>query len=628
MTLYPLQAFISGLIIFFNFICANAFAQTHLHERNSPDLSDYTNRLIDRARTLSVQKNDSALFYFKKAEYLAYNYSDNEIRLRLEDEFSIYFIDNFLFDSAGTHLKKAETVCCLTKNQKKLSDIYDNISTTYYYKNNMDSALRYLDKSTAICEILSDTVGIVFNSFNYLSICVQTEDTVLMKQKLAYLSDHYASEINRHVTYKAKQFMFAGAIKSLSRNYKEAIRLMMNAKQTIGKKDTASMDLKILNFHLDENIGSFYALLYEQNNNKAFADSANYYCHAAIRNGLAYSLFQLAQTAYISLATLSFKTGAYQEAINYSLSGINLLDRVSAKRKENELLTLLINAYEKTGKTDSALYYSKQLAQLNETLHKEYIKSIIEKNAADRKMAEELDLARLSELQNEKNIYIKNLYIIILVIVLALVASLYFILLYKKDIHVKKEYSNKLINELEKERSQISRELHDSVGQKLLVLNAKTGGSNRTEIKELIEEVRTISKNLTPLYIEKIECKELLTSLIEDYNSLKTIYITYEFDCSDSHITYETKLHLYRILQECLNNIFKHSNAKNCRVLLSCRNGHVTFEIKDDGIGFNPKEFSVKSGIGIYTINHRAQLLGGKLKTRSSNKGTEITLHF
>ena len=118
------------------------------------------------------------------------------------------------------------------------------------------------------------------------------------------------------------------------------------------------------------------------------------------------------------------------------------------------------------------------------------------------------------------------------------------------------------------------------------------------------------------------DIKEDLEALI---NGIKkdTIFFSYEIE-SISDLTQEQKINIYRISQEAINNIIKHSKANNARVTLTKQGKFVVLEILDDGIGFliNDKTKSV----GLHSMKERANLISANLTITPLEKGTKITL--
>jgi PAS domain S-box-containing protein len=189
----------------------------------------------------------------------------------------------------------------------------------------------------------------------------------------------------------------------------------------------------------------------------------------------------------------------------------------------------------------------------------------------------------------------------------------------------------------EKERRQFSVELHDNVNQiisscKLMLEVALENESKRLELiqksyvslKEVIEEIRTISHNLNPSALDDIGLVEAVAELVDRMNAAGKLSV--EFDHLRfrlQHLSSEKRITIYRILQESLNNTLKHANATNVWITLYSNEAHVLLTIRDNGVGFNVQK--TKKGLGLRNILHRVEYNRGKIKLDSApGKGCTI----
>jgi signal transduction histidine kinase len=211
-----------------------------------------------------------------------------------------------------------------------------------------------------------------------------------------------------------------------------------------------------------------------------------------------------------------------------------------------------------------------------------------------------------------------------------------------------KESTSRSTKELDMEKSRLSAILHDSVGQNLLLLklslqNLKkhlNGISSQEELKyatgiidSTITEVKDISRTIRPLNIDELGLKTVLVTLSK--NVSRESGLNYNINLPDENIklSIEYESCIYRITQECLNNIIKHSKAKNFSVSLNINENSVTLIVGDDGIGFKPSilfgDRYISEGMGLMNMQERAEALNGSLYIDSSiNEGTLITLNL
>jgi PAS domain S-box-containing protein len=208
------------------------------------------------------------------------------------------------------------------------------------------------------------------------------------------------------------------------------------------------------------------------------------------------------------------------------------------------------------------------------------------------------------------------------------------------------ELSRKIINAQEQERQRVARDLHDSVNQLLSTaryrlgsLVARNAGRNDTKdlhlvrgvIEKALGEVRTISRNLRPSELDDLGLIAAMRSLVREFRERSGIPARFSHDppeCS-LQIPKEVELAVYRIAQEALNNVEKHSKAAHVTISLNCpRNTHIVLVVRDDGKGFVPAERKA-AGWGLQNITERAGLLKGNVKVESAHrKGAKISVEI
>ncbi|WP_298902932.1 sensor histidine kinase [uncultured Psychroserpens sp.] len=196
---------------------------------------------------------------------------------------------------------------------------------------------------------------------------------------------------------------------------------------------------------------------------------------------------------------------------------------------------------------------------------------------------------------------------------------------------MQEEYSHNLIKTQEKERSRLARELHDSVGQKLMLLSktTKTLGSIDAEnlASSTLEEIRSISRGLHPSNLERLGLTESINALVYSINVNTDLFFTDEIDNIDDVLSKESELHLYRIIQETLSNVVKHSEAKAVKMKVDNTAESLIVVISDNGKGFDFESKYKSMALGLKTLFERAKMIGGQMNFNSNKgKGTEMTL--
>ncbi len=217
----------------------------------------------------------------------------------------------------------------------------------------------------------------------------------------------------------------------------------------------------------------------------------------------------------------------------------------------------------------------------------------------------------------------------------ALLLTFGLILLYRNQLHLKKkktlqeEFSQELLVSQERERKRISKDLHDGLGQQLLVLKNKLISLGNTEAKEMvdatIEEVRTISRDLHPFQLQELGITKAIEHTITQIDENTTLFISSEIENIDNLFTPEQEVNIYRIVQESLSNTLKHANAEASKVSVKKLADKVVISIRDNGKGF---EFTEKlkniKTLGLKTLMERTRFLNGQMKVQS--KKTDGTL--
>jgi len=205
--------------------------------------------------------------------------------------------------------------------------------------------------------------------------------------------------------------------------------------------------------------------------------------------------------------------------------------------------------------------------------------------------------------------------------------------------------SRQIIEIQERERESISREIHDNIGQLLSALKMGISRTNKKipnklskikdQLSELsyltnktIKEIRELSHALHPPLIEDLGLISALEELCQDLKSYSEIKIKWNFEQIQKPLPSITKITIYRLFQEGLNNIFKHSRATEAYLSLTSSESTISAIIEDNGAGFLVDDvfspLQTKS-LGLISMRERLALIGGELKIISSpGKGTRL----
>lgn len=208
------------------------------------------------------------------------------------------------------------------------------------------------------------------------------------------------------------------------------------------------------------------------------------------------------------------------------------------------------------------------------------------------------------------------------------------------------DYQQKLtrnnIEKIEEERRRVAKDLHDEVGSIFSTLGMKiiqfekkhnaTSGSIELikESKLLVDKgimsVRRISHNMIPNELEMFGIAAAIEELCFQIEGSDGLEVDFDSQGLDKCGNAEIELALYRITQELISNTVKHAAAQKVEILLICNNGDVSYDYKDDGIGFDNQQ--IRRGLGMHNITNRVEMNGGHLSYHNTEKGFGVSIYF
>ena len=216
--------------------------------------------------------------------------------------------------------------------------------------------------------------------------------------------------------------------------------------------------------------------------------------------------------------------------------------------------------------------------------------------------------------------------------------------LLEKDAALKTEKYNRLrssIDGQDLERQRLSRELHDGIGQNLIAIRLKLGviednlsAQENEKIKSvivmadnLIDEVRAISNALMPPALHEFGLNSAVRQLCNTLNESKGIAIDFEGEISGTNLSRKSRLYIFRVIQEIINNVAKHSEADKFSIFAETKDETLTINISDNGKGFNAGSPCSSSGHGLSNIKERIDLIKGSLTLDSTEgNGTQFKI--
>lgn len=214
----------------------------------------------------------------------------------------------------------------------------------------------------------------------------------------------------------------------------------------------------------------------------------------------------------------------------------------------------------------------------------------------------------------------------------------------EEDFKRLRQFARRLIHAQEEERQRISREIHDDLGHRLALLSfsvrqvikqhPKSFNASARELNKILDgfnefsaALRNLSHFLYPPPLQYLGIRAALKSLSDEFEKTYGIHVELILPPEAPRLAPEVELCVFRIMQESLQNIAKHSGALRVRVVLENTPEEMRLTVSDEGRGFNRSEVVKRGGLGLLSMEERALSIGARLTVNSSpHAGTEIGL--
>lgn len=351
-------------------------------------------------------------------------------------------------------------------------------------------------------------------------------------------------------------------------------------------------------------------------------------------------------TIYGNLGDLALKRKQYAVSKKYLDSCLYYAEKAGSPEKLKDAYEYNSWWYEETGDYKNSLHFIKQYISLKDSLENVAKAGIIYdvqeryESAKKEKENQELQIAnRLKTIEKDQAVSEKKIILTASVVLIALLSVVAFLLYRNKLNKIKRNEEQKMNQALfegeQKERIRIARDLHDSVGQMLSVakMNLSAFPDEKLQptsqlIDSTISEVRTISHNLIPEDLN-FGLFAALETLAEKINHSGTTKMTVNITGEIRNLKFEqqNELSIYRIVQEVVNNMIRHSGANSINLNVTQQAQKILISIKDNGRGMDTENIENSKGIGWKNIKARVNLLDGEMKIQSEKlSGTQIEI--
>ncbi len=543
-----------------------------------------------------------------------------------------------------------------------------------------DTAVKYFEKAnnptwagfvTRVMGVKYDMTNRTVEAINYFQqstkYFMQANDSLMIAHNYSSMSLMYHNDLQ---DFKLGLKYGLDALEMLNRikRNEQAIWKAVNA-VAINYDDDKQLD-KALEYHIKNlsNVGSDIDNLATTNNNigntyrkqKKFAKSETYFIKAFeihnAQHGDYGNDYDLA-TVYNNLSGVNWDLGRPEKAKIYRDSAIHYSLR---SKKTEKLLDTYYTAYLASEKNkdykDAAVFLKYYVDVKDSSMTAERTKIVYDLEVQYESERKQQQIALLKSQSTIKDLELQRSRTLIFAIVggfIFLTGLLY--LFYKRSrdkqrlLHAKeREESQRLrfaavLEAEENERSRVAKDLHDGIGQLLstakLTLSAidepassessKMLNNSMQILDEATREVRTISHNLMPATLTQIGLEAALHDLFMKINESNLLRINLSITGLEERLPPSTEIAVYRVVQEIINNMIKHSKADTITVKIVRSGSAMNLSISDNGIGFEKDSIAKSTGLGWKNIFSRISMLNGEIAVDTQpGSGTSVNIQF
>ncbi|WP_130735928.1 sensor histidine kinase [Flavobacterium sp. J27] len=336
-----------------------------------------------------------------------------------------------------------------------------------------------------------------------------------------------------------------------------------------------------------------------------------------------------------------FAQNKFPQAIHYGKQYLELKKQGKQYEEIQEAEKFLAKAYEKVGNDKEALLHYKNFTHIKDSIENiqkirvlAYYQTLYETKKRD--LTIENQKANIALLDSKNKIMQQwglfgGLGLVSIFGFLYILRSRNFA---KSEQKAQEKFTQDIIIAQEEERTRVALELHDSVGQQLMLLTRKSKNSNDPSMevlaKDALQSIRSISQGLHPVVLERLGFTAGINDLIHTIDANTDLFFTVDIEPIDSFLDKDKSLHVYRIIQEVLTNIIKHAQATSVTIDIHKVKSSIKINIEDNGKGFDfEQQIKISKSLGMKSLIERSKIIIGKLNINSTlNEGTITQLTF
>ena len=548
-----------------------------------------------------------------------------------------------------TLISKIKPLLTSVKNKEIVSRFYYEVADLYYYLGdfessikNYDSAFFYANNNLSLKGLSKFGKGIVFvdkGEFGKASIALQESITIFQEDKdtLNWLNAKNSMTIlygkNGFYNEEAKERDEILELVKIYKNFPSLPLIYYNAAASTNKLDQQKKRITYLKKAIAINENSEYkdffkpifqaglAIAYAQNDSLNKAKELIDLLEKNKDNTRGFN-----KAFYLDAKKqMAFAQKNYNQAIDYGLDYLKLKQSSQEYEEIQEAESFLAKAYKLIGDNSQALKHFEKFTELKDSISNiqktrvlSYYQTLYETEKRDLKIAsqkQDIDLLEAQKKIQTQWVVFGSLVVVFVFIFFSVLRSKKFA---KKAQKQQELFSQNILASQEQERNKVAMELHDSVGQQLMLLTRRAKNSEDYALQELavatLANLRAVSHNLYPVVLKRLGFSQAAQELVNSVDENSDVFFTTEIANVDDIINEEQSLHLFRILQEALQNIIKHSKAKSVTVEVNRHKNKIEVKIEDNGIGFNYKETSeLGKSLGLKSIKERCKMINANL---------------
>lgn len=525
-------------------------------------------------------------------------------------------------------------------NKPFIKNLYYTLGTVNRGLSNLKEASDYFTKAISLYDDNERTKSLIYSELSkthsYLGL---TAEAINFANKGLLLGKQQNDSLAISVS---TNYLIASYLEE--NNLEKAYKLIKDNEPYV-----KAVDLSIINYNLNENYVNYYLKI-----NKL--DAALKYALAGLKEVESENLLILQAKARYFLGKIYFLKNDYNTALTNLNEAYRLAKLKNQPTTVYQITVLLANLHTKKLEHLKANKFFAESMNLKDSIaSKVNLQLVSSVNLKYENQKEEKELAENKLIIKEQEYYINNrktqFMIVSISFLLALLLMFAGFFYFKQRQRIKNQEIKSLKTSLildklgliaqgeEKAKNRIAEDIHDGVNGDLSVLKYKLSaikkGSTTLE-KDLLETIamldnsidrlREVSHDLSSVSTKGIGIKELITQYCDRIKSANKIAVIFESYGEEVQLDDATTNSLYKVFQELIQNILKHSKADDIFVQLSNNNNLFTLTVEDNGIGFNV--FTAKKGMGLINVHSRVSLLGGTYEVISNNTGTSSVVEI